>query len=82
MCEVCGAYLDRRDSQQRKDNHLKGRVHEVVPRGFAPHKDNHLQGRVHQGYSLVRETAQDLENREAERKAKEDAEKDSEQKDT
>merc|ERR1719219_3113374 len=22
MCEVCGAYLDRRDSQQRKDNHL------------------------------------------------------------
>jgi len=28
MCEVCGAYLDRRDSQQRKNNHSDGRVHQ------------------------------------------------------
>merc|ERR1719436_249257 len=52
MCEICGAYLDRRDSQQRKDNHLKGRVHE--------------------GYSLIRETAAELEERERQRKAKQE----------
>lgn len=29
MCLVCGAYLDRRrDTQQRIDNHLEGRVHQ------------------------------------------------------
>jgi len=28
MCLVCGAYLDRRESQQRIDNHLEGRVHQ------------------------------------------------------
>merc|ERR1719233_1060630 len=29
MCTVCGAYLDRRrDTQQRLDNHLEGRVHQ------------------------------------------------------
>merc|ERR1719436_1104070 len=57
MCEICGAYLDRRDAQQRQ----QGMGQPGFGRG---HQDNHLTGRVHQGYSLIRETAQDLEQKE------------------